>query len=243
MKKILRPVDLAQATGLSVQSIRNYERYGFIPPAERGPQGYRLYTAHHLHALRISRTIIASYGWARARLIMSTLHRHDLPAALALIDAYHAEIHGNRCHIEETLRALRTTSITIAPLFATEDAAKLKLLNERQGLLIREAARRVDVRVSALRFWEEQGLLHPARDRTSGYRFYDAEQMRNLQVIVLLRKAGYNFEAIRAILAQLAAGTPEQALQAAEKRLQELAEMSRRCLEALAELWAYIKTL
>lgn len=92
-----------------------------------------------------------------------------------------------------------------------------------------------------MRFWEEQGLIHPARDSTNRYRLYDEQQIRLLQVVVLLRKAGYGFKAIRTILEQLASGTPEQAITAAENRLKELAERSRRCVEATAALWAYLR--
>ena len=95
--------------------------------------------------------------------------------------------------------------------------------------------------VSAIRFWEEQGLVHPARDKTNRYRLYDEQHVRLLQVIALLRKAGYGIEAMRTVLTQLARGTPEQALTAAENRLRELAEASRRSIEATAVMWAYIE--
>jgi len=209
-----------------------------MPASERSAHGYRLYTQRHLHALRVSRAMIVGYGWMQACNIMSCIHQGDLTAALALIDARHAEIHRSRCEIEETLRILRDTSSTIPTLSQMGNLPRW-----RNALHVSEAARVVGVRVSAVRFWEEQGLLQPSRESTSHYRLYDAEQMRKLQVIALLRKASYNFEAIRAVLTQLAAGTPEQALTAAEKRLKELAEVSRRCVEATTQFWAYVETI
>jgi DNA-binding transcriptional MerR regulator len=92
-----------------------------------------------------------------------------------------------------------------------------------------------------LRFWEEQGLLQPTRDKTSGYRLYDAEQVRNVQIITLLRKANYDMGAIHTVLTQLTVGSPEQALIAAENRLKDLAEESRRCVAAIALLWQYVE--
>lgn len=216
--------------------MRNYECLGFIPPAERGPQGYRLYTQQHLHAMRVARVVIAGFGWENARMIMQLVHQGALSAALAVIDARHAEIHRSRCEIEETLKILRTTSATLPDLAKAQHQG-----SPHHGLRVGEAAQSVGMRVSALRFWEEQGLVHPQRDRISGYRLYDAEQMRNLQIVALLRKADYGFDAIRTVLAQLAAGTPEQALMAAENRLKELAEVSRRCIEAAVALWTYLE--
>jgi DNA-binding transcriptional MerR regulator len=97
------------------------------------------------------------------------------------------------------------------------------------------------VRVSAIRFWEAQGLLEPTRDPASGYRRYNDEQVRRLQVVVLLRQGGYDFLAIRAVLDELAAGRPGKAIAAAEQRLKDLADASRRCAEATAVFWGYVQ--
>ena len=107
------------------------------------------------------------------------------------------------------------------------------------GLRVSEAARRVEVRVSALRHWEQQGLLHPARDQQSRYRLYDEQQMHRLQVIVLLREMGYDFDAIRAVLDEMAAGRLERALEAVERRRSELARASRAAIEATVAFWSY----
>ncbi|GAC1355008.1 MAG: hypothetical protein NVS4B11_24770 [Ktedonobacteraceae bacterium] len=58
-----------------------------------------------------------------------------------------------------------------------------------------------------------------------------------------MRKAGYNFDAIRIVLGQLAIGTSEQVLAVAEQRLMDLAEVSRRAVEATATLWQYVKEI
>ena len=51
----LRPIDLARVAGLSPQSVRNYERWGFLPPAGRGPGGHRRYGPRHLQAVQAAR--------------------------------------------------------------------------------------------------------------------------------------------------------------------------------------------
>ena len=111
------------------------------------------------------------------------------------------------------------------------------------GLRVGQAARQVGVRVSALRFWEEEGLLHPQRDDSSGYRLYDEQQLRRLRVVVLLRDAGYAVEAIRLVLDELAAGRPERALRAVEGRRVEVARASRACAAATAAFWEYVTPL
>ncbi len=233
MSKALRPIDLARAVGLSTQAVRNYEHWGFLPPAERGLQGYRLYGQHHLHAIRTARSLISGFGWERARRIMQYIHQDELSSAFAVIDEYHAVIHQSRREVEETLGALQAI-VTALP-------AATAVGGKRKQFHVGEIARYTGVRVSAIRFWEEQGLIHPARDKTNRYRLYDEQHIRLLQVLALLRKTGYGIEAARIVLTQLARGTPEQALAAAENRLRELAEASRRCIEATAVMWTYLQ--
>src|SRR5690242_21190014 len=106
----LRTVDLARAVNLSVQQVRNYEAWGFLPPVARSGSGYRLYTPRHLAALQTARRMIAGYGWQPAREILQALHQGELDAALALIDAQHAALARQRERVEQALDALRTAA-------------------------------------------------------------------------------------------------------------------------------------
>src|SRR4051794_21583474 len=105
-----RTSDLAKAAQISVQQIRNYETSGLIPPVERraNASGYRIYTSKHLAALKTVRSLIPAKGWQQARSIMQCVHNGALPAALALIDQYHAELAARRIQLDHTLDALRT---------------------------------------------------------------------------------------------------------------------------------------
>ncbi len=62
---------------------------------------------------------------------------------------------------------------------------------------IGEFARLSRVTVKALRYWDEAGLLKPARvDRTTGYRYYTAEQLSRLNRILVLKELGFTLEQI-----------------------------------------------
>jgi DNA-binding transcriptional MerR regulator len=227
----LRTIDMAQAGQISVQQVRNYEESGFIPPVERSPSGYRLYTQKHLVALKIARSLIGGYGRQRAWMIMQAVHQGKLPGALALIDESHAELASKRLQVEQTLAALSMLAAQSTPLAD---------IRHSQRLRVGEAAKQVGVRVSALHFWEQQGLLHPIRDKSSHYRLYDEQQMRRLRVVVLLREAGYDFNAISTTLDELVVGQSEKAIAAVEKRRAELARTSWACLAAMPSFHAYI---
>jgi DNA-binding transcriptional MerR regulator len=231
VRTYLRTIDLAQEEHISVQQVRNYEASGLIPPAERSTSGYRLYTQQHLAALKTARSLVKGYGWQRTPAIMQALHRGELSAALALIDTHHANLAGKRLQVEQTLTALRELAAQSDSLHSTRHPELLR---------VGEAAKQVGVRVSALHFWEQQGLLLPRREKSSRYRLYDEQQMRRLRVVVLLREAGYDFKVIQPVLDELAAGQPEKAIAAVERRRDDLKRISWVCIEALALFQRYV---
>lgn len=234
MKDYWRPVDLARAVGLSAQTVRTYERLGFLPPADRGATGYRRYEARHVRALQATRIMVAGYGWTPTLRIMRSVHKGEIDAAVAAVDACHAGLHQARHETLATLTALR--SATTPSTDENKGLYRMEL-----PLRISEVARRVGVPVSTVRFWEKYELVRPRRDPASGYRVYDAPEAQRVQVIALLRHGGYSFDTIRPVLAALATGRPEQATQVAQRRLAELVEASRRCSAATAAFWSYIE--
>jgi len=61
---------------------------------------------------------------------------------------------------------------------------------------IGEAAKETGLSVSNIRFYERKGLLAPKRREESQYREYEAEDVRRLKEIMLLRKMGLSVESI-----------------------------------------------
>jgi len=55
---------------------------------------------------------------------------------------------------------------------------------------VSEVARRAGITPSAVRFYEETGVLPPAPRRPNGYREYGAEQLARLRLVVALRRLG-----------------------------------------------------
>lgn len=237
---VLRPVDIGRAVGLSAQSIRKYERWGFLPPADRGENGYRQYGPRHLQAMRSVVVMCHAFGWRTTAHIMRAVHGGDLARALTALDAQYAQLHQERTRLEQTLGALRiTTALSTAPMPVAHKGPP----GRRTLLFVGEAAERAGVEVSALRHWESEGLVEPLRDESSSYRLYDDAQVLRVQVIALLRQAGYELNAIRPVVEALSAGRPEVAVAAAERRLRDLAESSRRHVAATAAFQAYLEEI
>lgn len=66
---------------------------------------------------------------------------------------------------------------------------------------IGEAARRLGINASALRYYEERGLLRPTA-RQGGRRVYDSEQLRRLAFIQTMRQLGASLDSAAAVLDQ-----------------------------------------
>jgi DNA-binding transcriptional MerR regulator len=243
---VLRPVDLGRAVGLSAQQARRYEALGFLPPGVRTAANQRRYGPRHLHAIRVLRALQAGYGgWWPAGEVMRRLHAGDLGGALALVDERHAALHRRRQEAEATLRALQALAGGARGAGPAGAAPGPYRGPRRPGrgapthLRIGEAARRAGVRVSAVRYWEARGLLHPRREPASRYRLYDGEQVLRLRVVAALREADHPFDAIRAVLDELAGGRPEAVRLAIERRRAALIRASERCSLATAAFWGY----
>ena len=74
-------------------------------------------------------------------------------------------------------------------------------------LAIGEVARRTGLSTSALRYYEEVGLLPPAR-RVNGRRRYAPEVLRVIQVLRFAQQAGFSLEEIRTLFHGFGAETP-----------------------------------
>lgn len=91
------------------------------------------------------------------------------------------------------------------------------------------------VTIKALRHYDEQGLLKPAKvDDTNGYRYYAASQIADLHQILSLKNMGFSLEDIRAIQK----GRPEKELLQAKKQeiLKEIAVLTAK----LAQVEGYL---
>lgn len=198
--------------------------------AERGANGYRRYTLSHVEALRVSRIVIAGYGWLNALDVLRAVHVGDTALVLALVNARHAALDAQHTRIKAALEATEAMLVRFAP-------------GDRPFVRIQEAADTVGARASAVRFWERQGLLRPLREAGTGYRLYDVNELARLNVVALLRDVGYRFDTIREVLDELSSGNPDQVRSALEERLETLHRTTWHCITATSAVRDYLAKL
>lgn len=80
-----------------------------------------------------------------------------------------------------------------------------QLIDPQQLLTISEVASRTGVASSALRFYEERGLIEAERN-SSGHRRYRRTVLRRIAFIVFAQRLGYSLEDIASELAQIPHG-------------------------------------
>ena len=176
--------DLAQAAGISEQAVRDYEASGLLPPVPRRANGYRAYSAVHLAALLVVRALKeAGYTRAEMTTVMGAIHRGSLPAALDLLDTHHGSIRDRRASLSRVEGGCADPD----PVAVERD----------ETVSIGEAARRLGVRTSTVRFWESLGLFSVGRNPANGYRQFGPHDLARLAEVARLRSLGVPWGAIR----------------------------------------------
>lgn len=233
LKRGLRPVDLARRHGLSTQAVRNYERDGCLPPAERTPAGYRSYTELHDAALGAYLALIRGHGHATAGTIMRAANAGNLDEALREIDDSHARLQRDRA----TLDAVRDA---IDLLAGARPEATVGTASSSIGAV----AHRLGVTPATVRAWERAGILDPPRNPATGHRDFGPDDLRDAELARLLRRGGERLDRIATVIAQVRGAGSTDALAASLAEWQD--RLVRRGLAMIAadgRLANYLDTL
>lgn len=185
---------IASAVGIHPNTVRLYERIGFITAPERLANGYRVFTDLHLLQVRLVRAALnvelVQNGLRREVLaIVETLPSQRYDEAISLARQRIDHLRRERRAAEDALRHVRDL------LTRSDGSARA----ERLMLTRKEAADQLDTTIDALRNWEMNGLLQVKR-KQNGYRVYSAADLDRLAIIRALRAANYSLAAILRLL-------------------------------------------
>lgn len=110
---------------------------------------------------------------------------------------------------------------------------------------IGELARRVGVRPSLLRYYEEQGLLLPATRTAAGYRRYHPDAENTLRLVQRAQRLGFTLADIRVLLDGWRSGNLDDTtlLETTEARALELERQLTQLLVQQHELNLFLQTL
>jgi len=226
--------DIARASGYSVQQIRDLERLGVIPGAERAANSYRRFTPEHLQALRAYRSLAIAVGPVAARRTLREIRGLPPADAAAMISSLHVGLTKERNDALAAQQALR----------AIQEEARGEL-GETAGdfMTITELAGALGVRPSTLRFWELEGLIVPERVTTLSARRYPPAAIREARITAALRAAGYRIPAVRRTIDAIRRlENLDDPLAALHERLAAIAQRTIALLNAGTDLAQAIRT-
>lgn len=109
--------EVARRAGVSVDTIRFYERRGVLPPPERQPSGYRSYTDATVERVLLARSL-QSIGFTLAEII-DALHSRDRGNSTCSSERWRLEAVLQR--IDAQIAALRTTKAEVTRVLAECD--------------------------------------------------------------------------------------------------------------------------
>lgn len=223
----LSTAGVATASGYSVQQIRDLERLGVIPPAERAANGYREFTSEHLLAVRAYRNLATAVGPVEARRTLREVSALPFDQAAALVNSLHVSLARQRDDALAAQRALRMISAEAAGTEA----------NDEDMMTIAQLADALGVRASTLRFWEQVGLVIPERVTSLAARRYPPTAIREARITAALRAAGYRIPDVHKTIESVRRlDNLDNTLNALHTRLEDIAQRTLALLSAGADI-------
>jgi DNA-binding transcriptional MerR regulator len=201
-KRYLRTSELAKAVGIHPNTVRLYEKWGFLSPVERTPSGYRRFTERHLDQLRLARLAFHCNvvgGDVRQALLdmVLTAAKGDLGGALEKAYTFVTTVKAERAQAEA------------AAQFLERWAAGVTAATSSRPMRIGDVARLLNTTIDSIRNWERNGLIEVPRDPQNGYRQFGADEIGRLRVIRMLIRSGYSTMAILRMLTKFDEGQTE----------------------------------
>ena len=191
--------EIAGAVGVHPNTVRKYEKWGYLPPIPRATNGYRHFSEVHLDQMQLARMAMLDEWPGReirktSLILIKTAAAGELDSALELAYKYLSLIQDEQQKAEEAAKLVDSWTQETVP----EDP--------NEPFNIHETAKMLGVTGDMLRHWERNGLIKIPRNPRNRYRLYGMAEIRRLQVIYMLSQAGYSNMAILRMLSQLDRG-------------------------------------
>jgi DNA-binding transcriptional MerR regulator len=198
--KFLRTSDLARLVGVHPNTVRKYVDWGLIPPVERTPSGYRIFTQQHLDCMRLARLIYsAPYPGRGFRAVGTEIIRR------AVLDDWQGALEKAQEHL----------ALVQAEIKNAEQAADLlehwaqhlaENSENESPLAIGEVSKLLGLSLDVIRNAERNGLITVPRNSSNNYRLFRKREIERLRIIRLLTRAGYSHMAILRMFLELDRG-------------------------------------
>lgn len=186
--------EIAKKMAVHPNTVRLYEKLGFIGVVERQANGYRIFTRLHILQFQIARTALAvevlQNGLRKQAIaIIKEAAQGNVEKARCFTNRYIAQVEEEKQYAEEAIRIVEAS--------LTDEQSNETTIYKRK-----EVSERLNISMDTLRNWEMNGLLQIKR-KANGYRVYTETDIQRLKIIRSLRCANYSLSSILRMLVML----------------------------------------
>lgn len=200
------PSELARIFGIHSNTVRLYEKIGFITPAERGSNNYRYYTDIQRGQIEICR-LIFGYPFSNRNIrdtgnkLLRASAGKKWDTAIGYADIYLKIIDNEIVTAQNTADIVQQWS---------DGRYELSLIHNVNSSMSRpEAADYLGVTVETIRNWERNGLIVSITDSTTGEHRYYGHDLEQMCIVYMLRQAGYSMASIHRCISQKERSGPD----------------------------------
>ncbi|MEK3964669.1 MULTISPECIES: MerR family DNA-binding transcriptional regulator [Paenibacillus] len=230
MEEIYTPTLIAKQLNVSTTTLRRYEDQGLIPDVPRTASNRRCYTSIHMQAFITIRALLQGYEIPVVYDVMRKIKGQQMESALWAINQEQHKTQVEKERLEEVLR-----------MFRDVDLSKYKDLTVSDSMTIGEVAQMAGVNPSAIRHWEQEGLISSNRNKDNGYRVFTLTELRKIILISSLRKTVYYIENMKQLLNEIETHNYKKVEISFQLALQKLNSQLMKQFFAIAELTNYVK--
>lgn len=224
------PTIIAKKLNVSTTTLRRYEDQGLVPEVPRTPSNRRCYTDIHVQAFITIRELLQGYEIPVVYDVMRKIKARQIEDALWSINQEQHNTQTEKHRLEDVLR-----------MFRNADLSKYNDLEVTNAMTIGEVAQMVGVKPSAIRHWEQEGLITSNRNKDNGYRVYTITELRKIILISSLRKTVYYIENMKQLLNEIETQNYKKVELSFELALQKLNSQLMKQFLGIAELMKYVK--
>ncbi|AYB44181.1 MerR family DNA-binding transcriptional regulator [Paenibacillus lautus] len=230
MDSIFTPIQMAKKLNVSTTTLRRYENLGLVPDVPRTSSNRRYYTPLHVQAFLALRSLVQGFDLPIAYEVMSLLKEGYVEQALWMINVQQYNIQVEKQRVEEIMRLIHQT-----------DFSKYRNIQVTDEMKIGEVAVIAGVNPSAIRHWENEGLIRAKRNAENGYRVFTSQELKKIIVLSSLRKTVFFIESMKQLLEALETHDLTTIERSFKVAIQKLNEQLEKQMNGISEMMRYIQ--
>ncbi|OAA92411.1 MerR family transcriptional regulator [Clostridium ljungdahlii] len=190
--KIYKVIDLARIYGIHPNTIRLYEKLGFISKAKRNMNNYRIFEELHALQIKVCRYILG-YPFTNKHIrnasneIMWSIAKKQWDEAGQNTDCYIQMIEQEIKKAQKACEMLDNWANSIK---------NNEILLENKMLSRKDIADYLGVTTEAIRNWERNGLILAEQVGKKGKKLYSSTDLGRMHIIYMLLQSGYSMASI-----------------------------------------------